>query len=29
MTRLKTEDLGWHFDLTPNQIDSLYGELSR
>jgi cyclase len=27
MTRLKTGDLGWHFDFTPNQIDSFYAEL--
>jgi cyclase len=27
MTRLKTDDLGWHFDFTPNQIDSFYAEL--
>jgi len=27
MARLKTDDLGWHFDFTPNQIDSFYAEL--
>jgi cyclase len=29
MTQLKTDDLGWHFDFTPNQIDSFYAELHR
>ncbi len=28
MTRLKTDDLGWHFDFTPSQIDSFYAELA-
>jgi cyclase len=27
MTRLKTDDLGWRFDFSPNQIDSFYAEL--
>ncbi len=27
MTRLKTDDLGWHSDFTPNQIDAFYAEL--
>ncbi len=27
MTRLKTDDLGWHFDFTPNRIDRFYAEL--
>ena len=27
MSRLKTDDLGWHFNFTPNQIDGFYAEL--
>jgi glyoxylase-like metal-dependent hydrolase (beta-lactamase superfamily II) len=27
MTRLKTDDLGWHFDFTPSQVDGFYAEL--
>ncbi len=27
MALLKTNDLGWHFDFTPNQIDAFYAEL--
>ena len=29
MARLKTDDLGWRFSFTPNQLDAFYAELSR
>jgi cyclase len=28
MTQLKTDDLGWRFDFTPEQVDRFYAELS-
>jgi glyoxylase-like metal-dependent hydrolase (beta-lactamase superfamily II) len=29
LARLETEDLGWHFDFTAEQLDALYAELAR
>jgi len=29
MSQLKTDDLGWHLNLTPDQLDHFYAELSR
>jgi hypothetical protein len=29
MSQLKTDDLGWHLDLTPDQLDHFYAELLR
>ncbi len=28
MTQLKTDDLGWHFNFTADQVDHFYGELA-
>jgi hypothetical protein len=29
MAQLKTDDLGWHFNFTGDQLDHFYAELSR
>lgn len=29
MAQLETDDLGWHFNFTPDQLDRFYDELSR
>jgi hypothetical protein len=29
MAQLKTDDLGWRFDFTKEQVDGFYAELSR
>jgi len=29
MAELRTDDLGWRFDFTPEQLDRFYAELSQ
>ena len=29
MAQLKTDDLGWQFNFTGNQLDSFYAELTK
>jgi hypothetical protein len=29
MSQLKTDDLGWNLNFTPEQVDQFYAELSR